>query len=85
MGKRGGISKFAVKICLSHSAKNFRRGESFSVSVFSGTKKIYASGGYATTFDFLSKNFCLTVPKCFVGEQLCAVFQKISDSEKLHG
>ena len=44
---------------------------------FLGIKKIYASEGYVTTFDFLSKIFCLTVPKCFVGEQLCAVFQKI--------
>ena len=52
---------------------------------FLGTKKLYASEGYVTTFDFLSKIFCLTVPKCFVGEPLCAVFQKISDSGKLHG
>ena len=47
--------------------------------------KKYDSEGYVTTFDFLSKIFCLTVPKCFVGEPFCAVFQKISDSQKLHG
>ena len=29
--------------------------------------------------------FCLTVPKCFVVEPLCAVFQRISDIDKLHG
>ena len=29
--------------------------------------------------------FCLTVPKKFVGEPFCAVFQKISGSEKLYG
>ena len=64
---RGGISKFPVEICLSHSAKNFRRGESFSVSLFSCTKKVYESVGYVMTFDFLSKIFCLTVPKVSVG------------------
>ena len=31
--------------------------------------------------DFLSKCFCLTVPKTFAGETFCAVFQKISGSE----
>ena len=81
----GGVSRLSVENFLSHSAKNFRRGESFSFSKFSGTEKFYASVGYVTTFDFLSKIFCLTVPKCFVVEPLCAVFQKISDIEKLHG
>ena len=32
--------------------------------------------------DFLSKFFCLTVPKNFVGEPFCAVFQKISGGGK---
>ena len=31
---------------------------------------------------FRSKNFCLTVPKNFVGEPFCAVFQKISGIEE---
>ena len=35
--------------------------------------------------DFLSENLCLTVPKKFVGEQFCAVFEKNSGSEKLYG
>ena len=35
--------------------------------------------------DFPSKIFCLTVPKSFVGEPFCAVFQKISGSEKFYG
>ena len=85
MDKRVGVSRFHVENFLSHSAKNFRRVESFSVSKFSGTEKFYASVGYVTTFDFLSKIFCLTVPKCFVVEPLCAVFQKFSDIEKLDG
>ena len=33
----------------------------------------------------LSKFFCLTVPKNFVGEPFCAVFQKISGSQKVYG
>ena len=33
---------------------------------------------------FRSKNFCLTVPKIFVGEPFCAVFQKISGIEKFY-
>ena len=43
---------------------------------FLGTKKLYASEGYVTTFDFLSKIFCLTVPKCFVGEPCVLCFRK---------
>ena len=35
--------------------------------------------------DFLSKVCCLTVMKNFVGEYFCAVFQKISGSEKVYG
>ena len=51
-------------------------GETFSVSVISGIEKIYVAGGYVTIFDFLSKFFCLTVPKNFVGEPFCAVIQQ---------
>ena len=29
--------------------------------------------------------FCLTVPKHFVGEPFCAVFQNISGSQKVYG
>ena len=39
-------------------------------------------GGY---HDFPSKKNCLRVPKSFVGENFCAVFQKISGGEKLYG
>ena len=60
-------------------------GGPFSVSLISGTEKFYASEGYVTIFDFLSNFFCLTVPKNFVGEPFCAVFLKISVSEKVYG
>ena len=34
---------------------------------------------------FCRKFFCLTVPKNFVEEPFCAVFQKTSGSEKVYG
>ena len=83
--ERGGGIKIFRQIFFCHSAENFRRGESFSVSLISGIEKFYAAEGYLTIFDFLSKFFCLTVPKKFVGEAFCAVFQKISGSEKVYG
>ena len=58
-----GVSRFSVEKFLSQRAENFRRGESFSVSIFSGIENFFASEGYVTTFNFLSKIFCLTVPK----------------------
>ena len=42
-------------------------------------------GGGGEYQDFPSKFFCLTVPKNFVGEHFCAVFQKICGSEKVYG
>ena len=59
--------------------------ESIRVSLISGMEKFFASAGYVTIFDFLSKFFCLTVTKNFVGEPFCAVFQKNSGSEKVNG
>ena len=35
--------------------------------------------------DFPSKPLCLTVPKIFVGERFCAVFQEVSSSQKVFG
>ena len=42
-------------------------------------------GGGREYHDFLSNFFCLTVPKNFVREPFCAVFQKISRSQKVYG
>ena len=53
----GGVSRFSIENFLSHTAENFRRGESFSVSLISGIEKFYASEGYVTIFDFLSNFF----------------------------
>ena len=41
-------------------------GESFTVAVISGTRKVWIRGGGYQ--DFTSKNFCLTMPKNFVGK-----------------
>ena len=37
----------------------------------------------ARDITILRRFFCLTVPKYFVEEPFCAVFQKISDAEKV--
>ena len=42
-------------------------------------------GGGREYQDFLSKTFCLTVPKNFAEEPFYAVFQKISRGEKVYG
>ena len=41
------------------------------------------SGGGVTRFTV--ENVCLTVPKNFIFEPFCVVFQKISGSEKVYG
>ena len=50
IGGGGGASKFSVEFFLSHSAENLNTEESFSVSLISGIKKLYASEGYVTIF-----------------------------------
>ena len=83
MDKRGGeYQNFPSKIFCLTVPKNFV-GEPFSVSLISGIGKILCFRGLC--HDFPSKIFCLTVPKKFVGEPFCAVFQKISGSEKVYG
>ena len=72
----GGVSRFSAEKLLSHSAEKVRGGGSISVSLISGIEKLHVAEGYVTVSDFLSKFFCLTVPKIFVGESFCAVFQK---------
>ena len=76
----GGVSRFSVENCSSHSAENLWRGILF-VSILSGIEKVYAAEGYGTIFpDF----FCLTVSNKILGEPYPAVFQKISGSENFY-
>ena len=87
MDKRGGeggreyhnfLSKF---LCLT-VPKNIV-GEPFSVSLFSGIQKSYASEGYVTIF---RRNFLTHSAEKFRWvEPFSAVFQKISGSEKVYG
>ena len=42
-------------------------------------------GGYGGIKIFRRKLFCLRMPECFVGENYCAVSQKVSGSEKVYG
>ena len=58
--------------------------EPFRVSLISGMEKIFASEVNVTIFEFLSKFFCVTLPKRFVGEPFCAVFHEIFGSEKVY-
>ena len=81
-GKEGGISRVSVEKFLSDGAEKFRR-ETLQCVISFGNRKILCFRGLCN--DFLSKNFCLTVPKHFVGEPFCAVFQRNSSGEKVYG
>ena len=81
------MSRFSIfrrKIFCLTLPKNLVR-EPLGVSLNSGMEFFFASEGYVTIFEFLSNSFCLTLPINFVGETFCAVFQKISGSEKVNG
>ena len=57
--------------------------EPFTVSLFSGIEKFLCLGGLC--HDFLSKFFCLALPKNFVWGHFCAVFHKTTGIEKVYG
>ena len=60
------MSRFSVENFLSHSAEKFRRGILWSFIIFGYRKSLDETAGECQ--DFTSKNFCLAVPKNFVGE-----------------
>ena len=66
----------------SHSTEKLPRGESFSVSLISGTEKFYPPECFATIFDFLSKFFCPTVPKISSANPSVLCFGKIPVAKK---
>ena len=78
------VSRFPVESVLSHSDENFRRGNPVVFCFFSGIEKIFVRGG-GEYQNFPSTVVCLTVPKYFVVEAFCAVFQKVAGSEKVYG
>ena len=75
-----GVSRFSVEVFCLTVSKNFV-GEPFSVSLFSGTGKVWIRG-VGRVSRFSSKNFCLiTVPKVSVGESFIVAI--ISGIEKV--
>ena len=77
-----GVSRFSFKKFLSHSAEKFRKRTIYCSTNFGYRKNLCLRG---LCHDLLSNFFCLAVPKNFVGEPFCAVFQKISGTEKVYG
>ena len=82
--RRKGVSHFSVKSFLSHSAEKLCRGTFLCFRNIHLPKTVRDKRGVGY-HDFLSKLFCLIIPKNFVGEPFRAVFQIISGSEKLYG
>ena len=76
---RGGISRFSVKIFMSHSAENFRKLFYCFWENFWFQKVLWMKRGNHV---FPSKIFGLTVPKNFVG--ISSMFQKIWSIEKFY-
>ena len=84
--QEGGSIKIFRRKFLSHSAKYYRRGSLQCCNRFGFRKNSDKSGGVGRGYqDFPSNFFCLTVPKTFVGESFCAVFQKNSHCGKIYG
>ena len=79
MDKKAGDQDLISKIFCLTVSKNFV-GDPFRVSLISGIANFYAYEGYDTVFRrfFLSHR-----TKNLAGEPFCAVFQKISGSEKV--
>ena len=68
MPKRG-ISRFPTEKLLSHSTEKLRRVTLLCFTNYLVSKKIMDKRGGREYHDFLSKSFCLTVPKYFIGAQ----------------
>ena len=65
--REGGKPRFSVKNFLSHSAEEFRR-ETFQCVTTFGCRRSFDKRGGRQYQDYLSKFFCLTVPKNIVRE-----------------
>ncbi len=76
----GGVSTNSVGNVLSRSAEISPTGIFYCCRIFGYRKSLEKKR--VEYQHFPSKIFCLTVPKIFAGETLCAVFQKFSGSEK---
>ena len=79
------MSRFSAENFWSHSAEKRRRVILSSFIKFGYRKSLDKRGEGKGVQQFSVERFCLTMPKFFVGEPLCAVSQKNSGSEKLYG
>ena len=71
MHKRG-ISRFSVGFFLSHGTENLRNGTPPCFRKFPLSKNFWVTMvGWGEYHDFLSENFCRTVPKTLVTEPFC--------------
>ena len=70
MHKRGVVSRSTVDISLSYSAEKIRSGTLLCFTEFPVSKKFMEKRGGGGYQHFLSKSFCLTVPKNFVAEPI---------------
>ena len=82
------MSRFSVEnFCL--TVPKFSFPKPFSVSLISGIEKVWIGGGRGgggvVVSRFSVEKILSKVLKTFVEEPLCAVFQKISASEKVYG
>ena len=83
-GLERGLSRLSFKSFLYHNSENFGKGTLLCCvsENIRYRKRLCIKGGYQ---DFPSIFFCLEVPKQFVAEHFCAVFQESSGGEKLYG
>ena len=61
----GGVSRFSVEKFLSHSAENFRRGDSSSVSLIWVIGKVWIRGGGEGVSKFSVENFLSHIAEVF--------------------
>ena len=66
--KEGGSFTVLSKYFLSHRTEKTSLGTHSVFQKISGRKNILRIRGGEGYHDFLSKSFCMTVPKCFIGE-----------------
>ena len=78
-------SRFCVEKFLSHSTETFRSGTLLCCvsEIFPVAKNLWIRGEGVSRFSF--ENFLSHGNKKIRREHLCAVFQKISGSEKVYG
>ena len=81
------MSRFSVQNFFSHSTEKLRRRILLCFTKILVTKKLMDKRGEGRkgVSQFSVELVGLTVPKNFVGEPFCPVFQKISGSEEVYG